>query len=490
MIYKIPPWKHQLEAIERAKDKPCFALLFEMGAGKTSTAINILRHKINAEKRILRTLVFAPPIVLHNWKREWHAHSNIPDARVVVLEGTGAARLKKFLATKDDPKGTIFVTNYESVQNADLFEALQAWHPEAIVMDEAHRLKDPQGRRAKLVAKLCHGTKEHPPARFRYILTGTPVLNSPMDLWSPFHLMDGGETFGDSYWSFKLRYMEDKNAYRKGRPGYFPNWQIRPGSLDEINQLIFKNGMRVTKAECMDLPPLVRERLAVPMSAEQGKLYTEMKKDFITFINAPNALPKAAVATLAITKALRMMQIASGFVKTEDGAVHRIKDVPKLEALRDLLEEITPKHKAIVWAVYQENYAAIRQVCEDLGIQFVEMHGQKTGPEKREAEARFDADDSVRVLIGHPGSGGIGVNLVAASYSIFYSRTFSLDHSLQAEARNHRGGTREKGHEKITRIDLVCENTLDEAVLDRLTSKNEMSESVLAELKGWASAEN
>jgi SNF2 family DNA or RNA helicase len=470
--YLVPPWKHQLEAIERAKDLDGFALFFEMGAGKTATTINILRHKFNARRRVLRTLILAPPITLENWRREWGVHSKMPPDKVTVLTGEGKKRVELFKARawgKDGlPVGGVFVTNYESLLMPALYAAFLDWVPDVLVLDESHKCKDGKSKRTKLATALADQTQ------YKYLLSGTPILNSPMDVFAQVRILDGGETFGKNFFAFRATYFYDKNA-RMPKDRYFPDWQVQPGALERINEKIFTKGMRVTKAECLDLPPLVRKPVYVGMAPEQARLYNEMKRDFITFIN-----DKACVATLAITKALRLMQIASGYVRTDDGAETQLKDTPKMEALRELLEELTPNHKVLIWAVFRENYAQIKSVCESLGIRYVEVHGDISSKQKFENVDAFTRDPLVRVFIGHPGSGGIGINLVAASYSIFYSRTFSLEQDLQAEARNHRGGA--EIHDKITRIDLICQGTIEELVLKKLADKVEVSEKILRDL--------
>src|SRR6202041_1640309 len=110
-----------------------------------------------------------------------------------------------------------------------------------------------------------------------------------------------------------------------------------------------------------------------------------------------------------------------------------------------------------------------------MGIEFVEVHGGISAAQKQKNIEAFQTDPNVQIYLGHPGSGGIGVNLTISDTSIFYSRTFSLEHYLQARARNHRGGSKEAGHEKITHYDLVCEDTIDELAVQKLANKMNMS---------------
>lgn len=472
MEYLVPPWQHQLTAIEEATPLPEYALFFEMGAGKTSTLINILRHKFAMQDfgrgRLMRTLIFAPPIVLQNWVREWGMHSRVARQDITVLYGPGYKRVENFTKRMGGGHGHIFITNYESLLMKDLFPLLCEWRPEVLVLDESHKCKDRNTQRTKALVKLNQFTTH------RYLLSGSPILNSPLDLFSQFLLLDRGETFGKNFFAFRGRYFRDMNA---GMPAHmrFPNWKIIPGALDEIGKLIAKKSMRVEKKDCMDLPPLVRTEIKVPMERTQARMYEEMKRDFITYMK-----DEAVTAQTALVKALRLQQIASGYAMAATGSTLSLGLTPKQDALKELLEALTPNHKVLVWAVWKENYEQIRRVCESLEIPYAEVHGDIPGTQKFNNVDRFNSDPECRVFIGHPGSGGIGINLVSASYSIFYSRNFSLEQSLQAEARNHRGGS--QIHDKITRIDIVCENTIDELVCKSLANKIEVSDKVLGQL--------
>lgn len=461
----VVPWEHQSEGVRRAENLPEFGFLFEPGTGKTLTTIMTLRRKFAFEKRLMRTLVLGPPIILENWRREFLKFSKIKPENLVVLSGSGAKRVELLEANLDGPK--IFITNYESLtMMPDLFASLVAWRPEVLVVDESHKCKDMTTKRTKAVLKLSKD------AQYRYILTGTPILNTPMDIFAQFLILDQGKTFGDRFYAFRARYFFDKNASMRGMQKYFPDWRLKPGAEKEIGRLMSARAMSVKKEECLDLPPLVRKTVYVEMSPEQKRHYLSMKDDFITFMGEA-----ACTAELAITKALRLQQIVSGFLKTEDGLERELKNNPRQAALKELLEEITPSHKVLVWAVFRENYAQIRKVCEELDLEFVEVHGDVSSGRRQESVDRFNNDPKVRVFIGHPGAGGIGINLVAASYSIWYSRGFSLEQDQQAEARNHRGGS--EIHACITRIDLVTKDTIDELVLKSLAQKEQVSEKTL-----------
>lgn len=470
----IPLWKHQREAAAQAAAVNSFAFFMDMGTGKTATAITTLRHKFYGAGRVMRTLIFCPPVVRRTWQREFSAHSTIKPHFIHVLEGAGKLRLKTFKEKAftdtfgpmlDDPQPGIFITNYESLLMADLFKFMKAWRPEVLIFDESHYLKSYDSQRTKLAIELSDVSQ------CKYLLTGTPILNKPMDIWSQYRIMDGGATFDRNFFAFRARWFRDRNA---GMPKqrYFPDWQPIEGLEKSFNDLIYKKAVRVMKKDCLDLPPFVRQQVDIPLTAEQDKMYQSMRKHFIAYLE-----DKACVAKLAITKGLRLLQMVSGFWVDDEGNEHTFDKNPRLSTLKELLEELHGDHKIIVWAVFRNSYAAIAGVCNVLGIPYRNIHGGMTPKALQESIDSFQNDPSVRVMIANQAAGGTGVTLTAASYAIYFSRNFDLGLDTQSEARCYRGGS--EVHDKITRIDLVAPGTIDEVVLDALRRKEDMAEAIL-----------
>lgn len=462
------PWKHQEDILAIAASKQNFALFAEPGCGKSLAAIILARYKMHVAGRAMKVLVLTPPIVVKNWKDEWLAASKFTPDKVVCVTGTGKKRAETFKTTK----ALVTITNYETLLMADAFAAIRAWAPEIIIYDESHKLKNYASKRSKLAYELARQVS----VRHRYILTGSPILNSLLDLFQQFLIMDMGDKFGHNFFSFRGKYFTDKNA---GMPSqkYFPNWQVRAGAAEHVQKLIADTSIFVEKAKCLDLPDHIKIVIKTELSPGQAKAYKDLAKDFITYVGS-----RACVARMALTKALRLMQVASGFVALEgdddnEASVSAFCDNPKDTALRDLLEDLAPTGKIIVWASFKHNYKSIRAVCEKLELPHVEVTGDISTKGKDEAVTKFRDDPKIKVLIGNPSAGGIGVNLIAAKYCIYYSRTFSLEHDLQSEARNYRGGS--EIHDKVTRYDLVAENTIDETIAAKLASKQAISDSVI-----------
>lgn len=480
-------WAHQSTGVEKAwqafsTSQGGFGFFFDPGTGKTLTTITFLRKAYNKEKRIAPTLIFAPVIVLKNWKDEWHKFSKMRDKDVLVLVGPVQKRLKMLADRLKINNNFIAITNYEGMakpnnegKNAnqvEFFRLLRRWNPEFLVLDESHRIKTHNSKRTWCVTQIAYKSK------FTLCLTGSPITNTAMDIFSQFRALDKGETFTKNFTVFKGNWFIDMNQNMK-KETYFPDWQMKPGVSDKLNQLIYRKAMRAVKEECLDLPPLIKKKIVVELSPEQKKLYKQMKNDFIAWLEDKKTdTQKAIVANLAITKALRLQQIVTGIAKLDEEEEPRLlKPTPREAALKELLSDITPNHKVLVWCVFKKNYDQVRRVCEQLKIKYVEAHGGISNKDKYSAVDSFNDDKDVKVFIGHPAALGIGINLVAASYSIYYSRNFSLENDIQSEARNYRGGS--NIHAKITRIDLVAPATIDEAILEALEKKQNISEEIL-----------
>lgn len=476
--FKIGPWDHQLKAIYRAIELEQFGFFFEQGTGKTCALINTLRAKYKKHGKIMRTLILCPRIVIPNWPKEIQMHSNIKSDEVAVFTGPGSKRVKQINKYYWDKIGKphIYITNYEALLMPEFFEKLKRWDPQVLVLDESHKCKDIKAKRTKRAVELSKT------AKYRYLLSGTPAPNSPMDIFSQFLILDGGERFGSSFYRFRAKFFFDANAHMP-KTNYFPDWRIAPEKVAYMNKAIAEISMRVKKKDCLDLPPLVRQRIEVELGGEQKRAYDAMKREFVAYCE-----DGACVATLAITKALRLQQILSGHLPIEtvdennatDTVIKEFTKNPRAEALEELLAELTPKHKVIVWAVFRYDYSVIRKICEKLKVKYVEVHGGVKDVEKDKNVDEFNNNDECRVFIGNPLSGGIGINLVVSDISIFYSRSFNLEADLQAEARNYRGGS--DRHHKVTRIDLVAPGTLDDKILAALTAKEKMSERLLKDL--------
>jgi SNF2 family DNA or RNA helicase len=473
MDFKIKPYEHQINAIKASRTLSNMALFWEMGTGKTGGMINILRLKYADNKRLMPTIIFSPLVTLNNWKREFAMHSKIPEHMIHVLKGTGKKKAEQLKKLVEDTPNLIIILNYEALRSEPLVKQIHKWSPEVMVCDESHLLKNHLSKRSKAIVRIADQTKHN------YLLTGTPILNNEMDVFMQFRILDGGETFGKNISVFRDTWFVNLNLGKHWIK--FPDYHFKTDKEMEFQNLIYGKSSRVLKKDCLDLPPLVTETHHVPLSKEQARLYKEMKTECVAFINEKerDGLSQAAVAQLALTKTLRLQQIASGFVKTEEGQLIDIDGdkCPRIQATKELLVQLHLDHKVILWCAFEYNIKQLGKLCDDLGIGHVFLHGGMNLTEKQRAMDAFERDDDVRVIIANRRAGGVGINLVQASYSIVYSRDFSLGDEKQSEARNHRGGS--QIHEKITKINLCSPGTIDEHITQALTNKQDISDRII-----------
>ena len=460
--YKL--WPHQKTIIEKAKNLNYFAIFAEVGTGKTLTTIELLRYHYNKNKRVMKTLIVSPLIVTRNWVSEIEKFTNVPKEKYIRLEGSIAQRAKQL-----EKHNGIAVVNYDSFVNKDFTKTVIEWKPEIIVLDESHLCGNHSAQRTKALLKVSESMDKN---GIRYILTGTPISSNQLNLWSQFYFLDHGKTLGSNFWAFRSNYFYAISTMNQSTYKPINIFKPRPGIDKILKEKISPITAVVKKQDCLELPPLVEVKIDVEMTPEQSRLYKEMKRDFITFMG-----DKTVVASIALTKLLRLQQIASGFIKFEDGTTQSIPN-NRTKALADLLELIPPTQKVIVWSVFHDNYKAIAKVCQDLKIPFKEVHGLIPDAEKHINLEAFKTDPTIRVLIGSPQAMGVGLNITEASYSIWYSRNFSLVQDEQASARNYRPGSEK--HTKITRFDLVCPNTVDSLALEAIKNKQDIAQRILS----------
>jgi len=457
--FEIEPWSHQLRTIQECIHRKYFGLFYEMGGGKTATAINILRMKCNQERTVLPTLITCPSIVKVNWQREIEMHAPKLAQHVSVIQGTQAQRLKELRKNKK-----IVIINHAIINTKVWWEVIDRnWR--FLIVDELHCFKDHKSKRTK---NMHYFRLNQNFLSYVLGLTGTPILNSALDLWAQFYILDPS-ILGVNYWTFRAKYFYDANA---GMPKqtYFPNWKPRKDIEKTFNQIVYSHAHRVLKADVLDLPPLVRTQVECALGPEQGRMYKDMLKDLVAYLNGD-----ACVAQTALTKAIRLQQLVCGVFKTDKKEVLHFAINPRVGALKEIIGQLPRGSKAIIWSVFADTYPIIEQACKDMKVDYTWLTGKQNEKQKVKNVDYFNNDPKAQIIIANQAAGGIGINLTSSTYSIYYTRNFSLEHDLQSEARNHRGGQTKK----VTRIDITAPGTIDDTILKALRGKKDISASIL-----------
>jgi DNA helicase INO80 len=188
-------------------------------------------------------------------------------------------------------------------------------------------------------------------------------------------------------------------------------------------------------------------------------------------------MPRAAIAQVAVSKSLRLIQIASGYVTDAEGNDYYFAKNPKLDLLQELLEELDGQ-KVIVWAHFKANHKMIISLLDKMKIKYVQLDGNATLKEKAERQELFETKPEYQVCLANQGAAGTGLNLKAAGYSIYFSKDYSYGKDEQSAGRNFRGGSIDL-HKKVTRFDLITEGTIEERVMEVIKGKQEISNIIL-----------
>lgn len=481
--YKTRPFEHQDRIFRASRDLEAYALLMEMGCGKSKVVIDTAAW-LWGRGEITALLVIAPNGVHRNWViNEVPAH--LPDY-VERVQAWWSADPKKAerealarLGERRYPGLRILAMNVEALstkRGAEYAKQFLTSFRCLMVVDESTAIKDPAAARTKAILKL--GLQ----APYRRILTGTPVTQGPLDIFAQFNFLDETILRTSSYYAFRARYA----VLQKQSIGSRSFIQVVGYQrVDELQRLITPHSARVVKADCLDLPDKIYERRYVELSPNQERLYRELKQNLIAEFQGA-----LITAPLAITKMMRLQQITGGFW-TPDLAIEDVdqpefdltsgpRGIPqpidernrRIESLLDMLEEF--QGKAIIWARFRAEIAAIATtlLARYGADSVVEYHGGVGNAERSEAIRRFQEDPRCRFFVGHVQAGGKGITLTAATLVVYYSNDFSLENRLQSEDRAHRIGQRNA----VTYVDFVAPGTLDEKVVEALRAKKELAD--------------
>ncbi|MED1801825.1 DEAD/DEAH box helicase [Brevibacillus porteri] len=454
MPVKIKPFEHQKKAFAIGTMIPYAGLLMEQGCGKSMTSVAIAGHRF-LHDGLKRVLVIAPTSVVPVWPREFNDYADFSfDVR--ALTGTSKDKSKQLDTWKSDPSVLqVAVVNYEATWRME--EALAKWVKDGmIICDESQRIKTPNATQSKCIHKLGKL------ARFRLILTGTPVSNSPLDFFSQYKFLDES-VFGGSYMAFKNRYA---------LMGGFENKQVIAfRNMDELVRKAHSIAFRVSKAEALDLPAETTQPLFVELDKKTRATYNELKKEAITELDNGEKI----TAQVVLTKLLRLAQISGGFVTDENKRVHQVGR-EKLQAFEETLDDLMAAgKKVVVFARFIAEIEAINKILDQKGIDYGFITGAVSQTERGEVVKKFQEDPNCRVFVAQIQTAGLGITLTAGDTAIFFSMDFSLANHEQAKARIHRIGQKNN----VTYIYLLGRDTVDEKVFDALKSKKNVADSVV-----------
>ena len=472
--FKRKPMAHQLVALDCCRTAPFLGLFMEMGTGKTKVISDLVDYAAQRHEgeHPLRVLIMCPKSVLVNWVRELKmdvscsykvgimSHMSaalkeeLEDFNLVAAKGGdfGSTETLLELVRNNDVKLQVCITNYDNAKGRlDLMKAVKF---DVCVLDESHKIKSIKAKRTKAILELAMTCGR------KYLLTGTPLTQNPLDLFSQFEFMGPGMGLlgYTTHYAYEQAYSQSKGWGQR-------EW----GNSGKLLTLASKWTFSVKKKDCLDLPDKIYTQRRVEMSKDQREMYDRVATEVLLVLESLGA--EVTVQNILV-QYLRLAQVTSGYVKTSDGREITLpKGDVKIKELLDVLDE-TNGQKVVVWSRFIHEIEAISDALKKAKIKHVNYYGGVNAEDRQRAIDSFQNDPQTKVFIGNAQAGGLGINLTEGTVVVYVSNDFSLANRLQSEDRTHRVGQKHS----VTYIDLVCEDSIDELVLQRLQDKREMAE--------------
>jgi len=467
--YKTKPYKHQEEALFKSFARDNYAYFMEMGCGKSKVLIDNMTW-LYENKHIDTAIIIAPKGVYMNWKNSeipTHLPDDVPNNVYVWKSGANKSEkivLEEGVRTRD--KLRILLVNVEAFATAKVKKYLQAFIHRSnflLAVDESTTIKNIKAKRTKEILKLGQS------AKYKRILTGSPITQSPMDLYSQCYFLDKDLLGFDSYWSFQGRYA----IIRQTRIGNHSFQQIVGfRNLSELTDKLHRFSYRVTKEQALDLPEKIYTTREVNLTSDQIKHYNSMKDSAVALLDGGDMVTAPEV----MTRLLRLQQLLCGYLVTDDGETVEIAN-HRIDAMLDTIEEMDGK--VIIWSRFRHDIKKIRKALEkDYGSGTVVTYYGDTSQEDRDkAIDRFQNDEGTKFFVGNAQTAGRGLTLTAATNVIYYSNDFNLETRIQSEDRCHRIGQKNN----VLYVDLVVPDSIDIHIVKVLQSKITLAGKTLGE---------
>ena len=482
---------HQRAGVEFLATAKRALLADEPGLGKTAQAIRALKMLHERGEEVFPVLIVCPNTLKKNWAREFTKWW--PEVPTQVIKGSAVQRKRQF----EDP-AQVFIINWESLrthsrlapygsvaltrcracggQDEKISETRCEVHLrelnhidfKAVIADEIHRSKDPKSKQSRALWSASGDSK------IRFALTGTPIANNVVDLWSILHWISPKD------WPSKTKWIDRMVDTMLNAFGGMMVIGVKPAMQDEFYKSVNPVMRRMLKKVVLPwLPPVINDRRDVEMSTKQKKAYEQMRDLMIAELGSGDTLTAPSV----LTQTIRLLQFASSYATLDTnestGEIKAVLDSPscKVEALMDDIDN----------GDFGDDSVAVSAVSKQLiNLLSAEMtkkkipHGLITG-DQDEDERQKAIDDfqsgAIKWILFTAQAGGVGITLTAARRLIMLQRPWSLVDHKQVLDRVHRIGS--EIHDSIVITDYVTEGTIEERVIQVLETKADNFEQIV-----------
>lgn len=477
--YHSKPFQHQSDIFERTAELKDYALFWEQGCGKTKPTIDTAANLFEEDK-IDALVVVAPNGVHRNWITDElpaHLPTRVADKTRAEFWQSSKAGNKGHIQAMDrlaKHEGLAILTiSYDGFMTKKGLDYLRTFFRRRrimMVVDEAHSIKNPRAQRTKTISKASKLTS------YRRVLTGTPITK-PFDIYAQINFLD------EDFW--RTKGISNFTAFKT----YFANWRTRNighgrsfqefvsyKNLEQLEKWIAEKGHRLTKDQCLDLPPKLYSKRYFDLSDECQSAYDSLRQTCMVQLSQGEV-----TAALPITLLLRLQQVTSGYLPLNEGGHVRLEGNARLDAFAEYAENI--ERQAIVWARFTDD---VDQICERLTDisgpdSWVRYDGQVGEDDRALAKNRFQAGER-QWFIGNPQAGATGLTLVGAKHVAYYSNSFRLVDRLQSEDRAHRIGQLDP----VDYVDFMATDTVDEKIVKALREGFDIAGQLLGDgLREW-----
>lgn len=443
-------FKHQTKVFDRFKDQNMGAILLEMGLGKSRITIQIAEHKY-AKGEITACMIVMPKSLLSNWaKIEIPKHSekefSIYQWHSKEIQFFKREKLQYFLINHD----AIITDSFNAV-----FKAFYGMHKKfMLVAEESTGFKSMKAKRTKRIITLSRV------AQSRFILSGAPITQGPMDAFSQFEILTPAALGHKSMVTFRSKYAVTKRMTFGARSfDKIVGYQNLPDLTNRINKL----GVIMKKEDVIDLPEMIFRKFPVELTPEQFIAYDDLRKRALAYIREHEI-----TAINAISLINKLLQICSGQMKYEGSYLDL--ETNRIEAVQELVDECAGK--TVIWCAF---VASGRDVAKALGEQCVHVEAADSQDMRFTKLELFRKQPEFKALVMNPASGGMGITLTESSNVIYYDRSYNYEHRIQSLARNHRIGQTKS----VLVTDLYAPGTIEEQVIEILKEKERVANLII-----------
>jgi SWI/SNF-related matrix-associated actin-dependent regulator of chromatin subfamily A-like protein 1 len=433
---RLKPLPHQLEATKFLIERDNAALFDEQGLGKTKIVIDALAYNFELGN-IEAAIVICKKSLLANWQAEVAKHSKL---KSIVLRGTPKQKGLSYMWFAH-----FYLINYELVPGeVNRLKGFLLTRPMALVLDESQRIKNPEGKATQAILSIS------PLAKRRYIITGTPVANSPRDLWAQVFFLDGGLSLGETPSDFCEKFEIDPNSNVQ-------SFRDESG-LKKLRSALSQFSIRRLKDDVLELPSKIYKTIQVDLEPQQREMYDQLRNQLYLEIVNLDGQEVIDNAENILKRLLRLVQIASNPHLIDKSYSETPAKFVELDRL--ISEIIKLNEKVIVWTGFVGNVRLLRRRYEKYGAAMI--YGDVPIQDRQGIVETFQNSSELNVLVANPGAAREGITLTAANHAIYLDRNFNLVDYLQSQDRIHRIGQQKNAYI----YGLIGENTIDAYIED------------------------